>query len=32
VTLTATAIDEAELIGRLASGDRGEPLERLIDR
>lgn len=30
--LTATAKDEAELIGRLAAGERGEPLERLFDR
>lgn len=30
--MTATASDEAELIGRMAAGDRGEPLERLIDR
>lgn len=34
LTLNSTAIsgEEAVLIGRLAAGDRGEPLERLIDR
>lgn len=31
VTVTAIANDEAELIGRLAAGDRSEPLQRLFD-
>lgn len=32
LTVNATLSDEASLIVSLAAGDRGEPLERLIDR
>lgn len=30
--MTPTTCEDADLVARLAAGDRGEPLERLIDR